>query len=464
MLWKFSKKFQFAADKVIPNSFVFCIILTFIVYILGLLLTHAGVMDLIDYWYDGLWSMIQFAFQMTLLVVVCSAAAKSPFVEKILSKASRIPKTPAAAYAFLIVISTLAGWINWAFGMILAPILSMYLSKNVQKCHFPFMVVIGYACMIGVQPVCLSASAVALLASPDHFMVDQIGVLPVTTTAFNPVGLSMVVILIALTMLVAVNFKVPEDEVVEYTGDINFNLGDSKEKPAEKKTVADRMNNGRMMMFIVGFACLAFIIKYFYTQYQGFEVEFTKECLLDFTQRFSLNFNLVIFIFLTLDIFLYQTPLKFTNAIRDNMALAAPVMIQFPFYGGIMGMMKDSGLTQVVANYLIAIATERTFYWFSYLSASIVNLFVPSQGGQWIVQGPILVEAAKPFHAHLPTVVSAFMYGDEATNLIQPLYIIPALSLVNMKLKQVWGLMAFIWLLWFIATTVGLLVLPAIFL
>jgi len=445
MLWRFSKKFQFAADKVIPNSFVFCLVLTFIVYILGLFLTDAGGVDLVDYWYDGLWSMIQFAFQMTILVVVCSAAAKSPFVERILSKVSRIPKTPAAAYAFLIIISTLAGWINWAFGMILAPILSMYLSKNVRKCHFPLMVVVGYACMIGVQPVCPSASAVALLASPDHFMIDQIGVLPVTATAFNPVGLSMVAILILLTLFVAVNFKVPENEVVEYTGDIDFNCGET-EKPVKEQTVADRMNNSRIMMLIIGVASLVYIIQHFYTQ------------------GFKLNFNLVIFIFLTLNFFLYQTPLKFTDAIRDNMALAAPVMIQFPFYGGIMGMMSSSGLTMVVANALIAVATEKTIYWFSYLSASIVNLFVPSQGGQWIVQGPILVEAAKPFHADLPTVVSAFMYGDEATNLIQPLYIIPALSLVNMKLKQAWGLMAFTWFLWFIATTIGFLVLPMIFL
>ena len=445
MLWRFSKKFQFAADKIIPNSFVFCIILTFIVYILAFVLTKAGIMDLVGYWYDGLWSMIQFAFQMTLLVVACSAAAKSPFVEKILSGVSRIPKTPAAAYAFLIVLSTAAGWINWAFGMILAPILSMYLSKNVRKCHFPLMVVIGYACMIGVQPICPSASAVALLSSPDHFMVKEIGVLPVTSTAFNPVGLCMVGILILVTLLVAVNFKVPDNEVVEYTGDIDFNCQPAGEQDAVAPTIADRMNDSKGMMYIVGIASVAYIVQRFYVH------------------GFKLDFNLVIFIFLTLDVFLYQTPLKFTEAIRDNMSLAAPVMIQFPFYGGIMGIMSSSGLTGIIANALIAVATEKTYYCFSYLSASVVNLFVPSQGGQWIVQGPILVEAAKPFHAHLPTVVSAFMFGDEATNLIQPLYIIPALSLVNMKLKEAWGLMAFIWFLWFIATSIGLIVLPVIF-
>ncbi len=446
MLWRFSKKFQFAADKVIPNSFVFCLILTFIVYFLALILTHTGGLDLIKYWYDGLWSMITFAFQMTLLVVACSAAARSPFVEKVLSKISKIPKTPAAAYTFLIIISTIASWINWAFGMILAPILSMYLAKNVRKCHFPLMVVIGYACMIGVQPICWSASAVALLSSPDNFMVKQVGVLPWTKTALNPVGLWMVGILILLTLLVSINFKVPEDEVVEYQGDIDFNDNDSKMSQGEERTVADRMNDSKIMMYIVGFACLTYIIEFFWMN--GFS---------------KLNFNLVIFIFLTLDVFLYQTPEKFTQAIHDNMAPAAPIMIQFPFYGGIMGIMSSSGLTSIMAHALIAVASAKTYYMFAYWSASLVNLFVPSQGGQLIVQGPILAEAAKAFHAQYPTMVSAFMFGDEATNLLQPLYIIPALSLVNMKLKQAWGLMAFIWFLWFIATSIGLVVLPLIF-
>jgi len=97
---------------------------------------------------------------------------------------------------------------------------------------------------------------------------------------------------------------------------------------------------------------------------------------------------------------------------------------------------------------------------FSYWSASIVNLFIPSQGGQFIIQGPILIDAAIELKANIPHVINAFVYGDEATNLLQPLYVIPALAIVQMKLKDVWGYMAFIWLFWFIFTTIGLIVLP----
>jgi short-chain fatty acids transporter len=160
---------------------------------------------------------------------------------------------------------------------------------------------------------------------------------------------------------------------------------------------------------------------------------------------------------------LYKTPIAFVNAIQENMSLATQVMIQFPFYGGIMGIMASSGLTQVLADGLIGIANGQTIYMFSYLSASIVNLFVPSQGGQWIVQGPVLTQAAQALNAHIPTIATSFMLGDEATNLLQPLYIIPALALVKMELKDAWGMMAFIWFGWFIVTSIALLILPGIF-
>lgn len=177
----------------------------------------------------------------------------------------------------------------------------------------------------------------------------------------------------------------------------------------------------------------------------------------------SLDFNFVIFIFLILNTFLYNSPEKYVTAFQNSIKPATQVMMQFPFYGGIMGIMVGSGLSAILAAALIKIASPVTLPFFAYVSASVVNLFVPSQGGQWIVQGPIIVEAANALKADLPVLLNAFVYGDEATNMIQPLYVIPALALVNMKLKEVWGFMAFIWLIWFIVTSIGLMVIPIFF-
>ena len=443
-LWRFSKKFQFAADKIIPDSYVFCVILTFITFILALILTKSGPVKLIKFWYDGLWTQISFAFQMTLMVTLASAAAKSPQIERGLSKLARLPKTPSVGYVFFIIVVSFASWLNWAFGTILSPILAMYLSKNVKKMHFPLLITIGYACMVMIQPVCPSISCVALLATKGHFLESKIGVLPWTTTAFNPTGVAVVATLIVTTIAIALLTRPSESEIVEFEGVIEPHV--EKEEKVEKPTAADRMNGSRILMYVMGLACIVYIVYHFTTKGVA-----------------DLNLNFIIFIFLTVDIFLYGTPLKFVKAVHDNVVHAAAILIQFPFYGGIMGMMASSGLTLVLSNALLSISSTQTFYMLSYWSASFINLFVPSQGGQWMVQGPVLVDAAQKLGAHIPTVVTAFMLGDEATNLIQPLYIIPALALVDMKLKNAWGLMAFIWFLWFIVTSIGLIVFPMIF-
>lgn len=168
----------------------------------------------------------------------------------------------------------------------------------------------------------------------------------------------------------------------------------------------------------------------------------------------------MIFLFITLNCIVYNTPKKFIAAIRDSMVLATDVMIQFPFYGAIMGMMTSSGLGEMIVNSLSGITTAHTVPLVTFFSAWVLNLFIPSQGGQWIVQGPIMVPLALEKGAYIPHILNAFVYGDETTNLLQPLYLIPALAVVNVPLKKVWGYCAYICLFMTVIIAVGLLVLP----
>ncbi len=446
MLWRFSRKFQFAADKVIPDSFVFCIILTLIVFVMGLFLTQAGPMDMVVYWYDGLWQMIAFAFQMSFMLVCAGAAAKAPTIERLLGRIARLPKSRHAAMIFLLVFGLIASLINWAFSLIVTPILAMQLSRHVKGLHFPLMVATGYSVMILGQAWCPSASVYALVASKGHFLENAMGVIKQDASVFNPVNTILFFILALVTILIGLFTQAPENEVITFSG----HKGPQETDAGDGKinlTPADRMNRSRVLMWLFGGAGTAYIFHSF----------ITKGVIN------SLDFNFVIFIFLTLNTFLYNSPEKFVTAFQNSIKPATQVMMQFPFYGGIMGIMAGSGLTAILAKALIQIANAHTLPVFGYLSASLVNLFVPSQGGQWIVQGPILVEAAKALNADMPVILNAFVYGDEATNLIQPLYVIPALALVNMKLKEVWGFMAFIWCIWVFVTIIGLLVIPRFF-
>ncbi|MTI61484.1 MAG: short-chain fatty acid transporter [Firmicutes bacterium] len=444
MLWKLSKKFQFAADNVIPDSFVFCIILTIIVFVLGLIFTDASLLAMTTHWYSGLWSMLTFAFQMSFMVIVCGAAAKASQIKKLLSKIARLPNSRPVAMVFLLLFGFASSLINWAFSLIVTPIFAIELSKNIKGLHFPLMIAAGYSTMILGQCWCPAASVYALVATEGHFMESVIGVLTQAETVYNPINTILWFFLVGVTILIVVFTKPYAEEIVMYVDKEGETVDtDNNKKP---DTFSQKMNNSKVFMWVLGIAGITNIIR-----------SFVANGIIP-----SLNFNFIIFIFLTANFFLYNTPIKFVNAIKNSMKPASQVMLQFPFYGGIMGMMSGSGLTHVLANSLIKIATERTLPFFAYLSASVVNLFVPSQGGQWIVQGPIMVEVAEKMNVDLPLIINAFVYGDEATNMIQPLYVIPAISLVGMKLKDVWGFMAFIWLFWFIVTSLGLLFLPGI--
>ncbi len=447
MLWRISKKFQFAADRFIPDSFVFCVILTLLAFIAGLIVTQTGPMKMVLGWYDGLWTMIAFAFQMSFMVICCGAAAKAPLVEKWLAKVARLPKSPGAAMVILLIFGFISSLINWAFSTILTPILAMQLSRNVKGLHFPLMIAAGYSTMILGQTWCPSASVYALVATKGHFLEKSIGLFTQDVTTFNPVNTILFFVMVATVLLLGVFTKPPANELIMYEAK-DDSLTAAAVSHDEDVTLADKMNGSRVLMLLIGFSGLAIIVN-----------NVMKQGIIG-----SLNFNFVIFIFLTLNTFLYKTPHKFVDAFKDTMKPAAEVMLQFPFYGGIMGMMTASGLGKVIADLLVQIASKDTIYAWSFLSACFLNLFIPSQGGQWIVQGPILTEAAKALNANLPLVMNAFVHGDEATNLIQPLYVIPALALVGMKLKEVWGFMAFICMFWMVIVTAGLLILPKFFL
>jgi short-chain fatty acids transporter len=443
-LWRLSKRFQYAADRLIPDSFVFCLILTFLVFILSMIFTKTSPLKMIRFWYNGFWTQATFAFQMTLMVVTCATTAKSRQVAKAMDALARIVKTPTGAMILLMLFGYVSSFLNWAFCTIVTPILAMRLAKNIKGLHFPMMVAAGYSTMVLGQCLGPSASVYALLATPGHFLEAKLGIMTQAVTTYNPPNVVIWVVLAAVTIILSIFTRPPKEEVVEFNNVLD-------EIPEEVKEVADspaaKMNGSRIMMWLIALGGLVAIVYTFATS--GF--------------LGALSVNFIIFLFTIANCFLYNSPRKFIRAYRENIFLATDVMIQFPFYGGIAQMMSDSGFAQVVVAGIISIASARSIPIWSYISACIVNMFIPSQGGQWIVQGPLLVDATEQLGGSLPTVINAFVYGDEATNLLQPLYLIPALAVVNMKLKEVWGYCAYLCVFWFILTALGLYFIPMFF-
>ena len=448
-LWRISKKFNFAAEKIIPDSFVFCVILMLVVFVLSLVLCGKGPLELLIAWWDGLSSQFTLAFQMGLMVIVCATCAQSPQVAKLLNKIAGLVNSRTAALIVLMIFGYVTSMLNWAFCTIVTPILAMHLAKRIKGLHFPMMVAGGYSCMILGQCLGPSATLYSNLATEGSSYAAIVGqTMSVADTCYNPMNIILFTVL-AIVFILLVLFTQPgEHELVEL-GNIATQADvepKSYRSTTKAETPAEKMNTFKPIMWVVGAFIFVYII---------YSVA-TKGLL------GALNMNLGIFLFVGINCFLFPEPHAWIEAHSNSMHLATDVMLQFPFYGAIMGMMYlDGGLGSVLVNAIVSIANAQTLPIFSFLSACVTNLFIPSQGGQFTVQGPLIVEAAKAIPgANLVNCLNAFVYGDECTNLLQPLYVIPALSVVGMKLKDVWGFMAFICMFWVVITCLGLYFIP----
>lgn len=448
ILWRISKKFNFAAEKIIPESFVFCVILMLVVFVCSLLIGK-GPLELLEAWWGGLSSQFTLAFQMGLMVIVCATCARSPQVAKLLNGLAKLVHTKTAALILLMVFGYVTSMLNWAFCTIVTPILAMHLAKRIKGLHFPMMVAGGYSCMILGQCLGPSATLYSSLATEGSSYAQIVGKsMSVAETCYNPMNVILWIVL-AVCFILLVLFTHPgQDELVEL-GDIATQADAvpesyaSTEKPV---TFADKLNTCKPVMWFVGLFIFAYWI-----------YSLVTKGVLE-----SINLNSVIFLFVGVNCFLFPEPHQWLEAHKDSMHLATDVMLQFPFYGAIMGMMYlEGGLGAALINGMVSVANAQTLPIFSFLSACLVNLFIPSQGGQFTVQGPLIVAAVNNIEgANLVNCLNAFVYGDECTNLLQPLYVIPALSVVGMKLKDVWGFMAFICVFWVVIVCLGLYFIP----
>ena len=444
-LWRFSQKFQFAADKIIPESMVFCLILTFIVFIAALIFTGTGPVKLAMQWYDGMWTQLAFSMQMSLMVIVCAATANSKHVVHAMNCLASHINSPAVAMCVLMIWGYAASFINWAFCTMSCTVLAVALCKRIKGIHFPMMIVAGYCTSCLGQTIAPGCAVYGQLVSEGHVVWDQLGrVLPQSESIFNPINLAMFLTLAILTMVLAVVTRPPVSAGITFAAQ---NAVLDEWLKTDRSTPAGKMNGSRIIMFLIGIIGLIAIVYQFATK--GF--------------LGALTLNFIITIFLTANCFLYNTPSAFIGAHKDCMKLGTEVMFQFPFYGGIAGIMSSSGLAAIVVSALVKISTAQTLPVVAYLSAAVVNLFIPSQGGQFIIQGPLLMSAAQELGANVATTINGFVYGDQVTNLIQPLYIIPALAMTGTKLKDVWGFMAFMCVFWLVFTCAGLMIFPMIF-
>lgn len=415
------------ARKYMPDPFLFAILLTFLTFVLGLIFTKNGPFDMILHWYKGFWSLLTFAMQMCLILVTGYALATAPAVKRGLDALARVPKTPSGAVYLIVLVVIIAGYINWGLGLIVGAIFAKEVARQgyLRKIplHYPLMGAAGYI-GLAVWHGGFSGSAPLLVATSGHFLQKEIGIIRVADTLFSPLNIGLFIVMI-IFLPILVKFLTPKegDAIIPIDKYDPTLLEESKveEKPKETWTTADKLENSKTVAAIVCLGGLIYIVYHFATR------------------GLDLNLNIINFIFLVLGMLLHGTPISYVRAITEATRGCAGIILQFPFYSGIMGMMKFSGLVVVIAGWFVTISNATTYPLWTYISACIINIFVPSGGGQWAVQGPVMVKAAQTMQLSIPKTIMAMAYGDQWTNLFQPFWALPLLGITRLKVRDIMG-------------------------
>ena len=437
-------------NRWLPDAFLFAVILTIVVFVGSMIATGMGPVAVINAWgsSSGFWGLLSFSMQMALVVVFGSACASAKPVKKLLNTIAGVCKNNMQAIVVTTMVSTLCCWLNWGFGLIVGALLAKEVAKRVPTVDYPLLIASAYSGFV-IWHAGLSGSIPLQVASGHSFDGGvTVWQADMTSTLFHPMNLIMVGVIFLLMPFV--NYAMHPDK--EHTVTVNpALLLDEEEKTYEVKTPADKMEHSKILWIITLLFGFVYIINYFVGVVQRGE-----------NVANALNLNIVNMIFLFLGILLHGNLRKYVDAIGEAASGAAGILLQFPFYAGIMGIMTAKGadgtsLAGVLSQFFVSISNEVTFPMLSFLAAGIVNFFVPSGGGQWAVQGPIMMPAGAAQGIENGRTAMAIAWGDQWTNMIQPFWALPALAVAKLEAKDIMGYLVIVLIFTGIVACLGFL-------
>lgn len=428
MLERIGLRFEGWVRRYMPDPFLLALILTLLTFGLALALTGTPFLKLVEQWFngtgkdDGFWALLSFAMQMVLIVVTGEAVAASPSVHLGIKRLAAMPKTPASAVAFVSFVSILLGWLHWGFGLISAALLAREVAAQAKargmKLHYPLLGAAGYTSLL-IWHGGTSGSAPLLVNTPGHFLDKEIGLVPLNETIFNPMNfIACGVLLFTVPFILAA--MTPKSDEIEITTET---LAEMQPVSVEidRSTLAGRIDASPLTSWLIAGLGATFLILHFRAK------------------GADLNHNIINFLFLMTGLLLHRSPVAYMKAVQQSVRGTAGIILQFPFYGGIMGIMKGSGLGHLIADFFAQFATSGTLPFYTYLSSVFSKLFIPSGGGEWAVEGPVMLEAAKRLGTSYGKTVMAVAYGNMVGNMFQPFWALPLLGIMGLRARDIMG-------------------------
>ena len=419
------KSFLTAADTALrrytPDPFVIALLLTVATFALAVTGTDSQPWQTVQWWGGGFWGLAEFTLKMAMILLTGYVVAKSPPVQWFLLSLIKHVKTPTQAVLFCTFAAMIASWINWGFGLVVGGVVALEVAKRVPAAPFRVLVAASYSGFLVWHAGLSGSIPLALNTDTDKITQELVGfTVPLSQTTFGTVNLIALASIVIL--LPTVNWCMLKFVGKEQTA------SDIETRPAVPASV----ENQELSTWLERSFLLAGLVG-------GLGLLFLASTLFDGT--FRLNLDSVMFVFFIAGLLLHGSPRAFIESVQEAVPKIAPILIQYPLYAGIMALLVKTGLASQMSEYFVSVANADTLPLMTFYSAGLVNLFVPSGGGQWAVQAPVVLPAVEQLGADLDKTIMAVVWGDAWTNMLQPFWAVPLLSIAGMRIKDIIGLL-----------------------
>ncbi|MDR7084704.1 short-chain fatty acids transporter [Arthrobacter ginsengisoli] len=409
--------------RYLPDPFVFAIILTILTVVLAITIEGQSFDDVTASWGNGFWSLLAFTSQMAVILAMGYVLANAPVIERLLNAIVGHVETPRTAVIVATLVGAVGSYLNWGFGLVIGGIIAKKLALHVKGVHYPLIIAAAYSgfTMYGLG---LSATIPMLISTPGHPMQKQMGLIPLAETIFSlPMVITAVVVLLTLPLLNAMLHPKPGQPVTEIDRTLHFpelSKTVAVDVDVDADTIASKLNNSRILAMAIGALGMAYVVVHF-------------------VRGGGVDLNLINFFILFLGILLLGTPNAYLKQLNEGIRTISGIILQFPFYAGIMAIMAGSGLVVTISGVFTSISTPETLPFWGLISSFVINFFAPSGGGHWVIQGPFMIDAANAIGASTAQTSMSVMLGNAWNDLVQPFWILPALALSKLKLKDIMG-------------------------
>lgn len=431
---RFAERATAWTERWMPDAFVFALGATLVVFVAAWAVDPAvrqSPIRLVDAWGTGFWSLIPFTLQMAMIIVGGYVLASSPPVFRVITRLAARPRSAKGAVLLVAVVAMSTSLLNWGFSLIVSAVLAREVARQVPRADYRAL---GASSFLGLGTVWaqgLSGSAALQMARASSMppkLVAIAGEIPLTETIFRWQSLACVAVEMVVVAAVVWLFAPGEDRARPASA-LGVDLGSRTPAPLPRPSVpGERLEHSPILLLPIALLGLVYLARVFAVRASS-----VAEALntLDFN-----NMNLFLLAFGAL---LHWTPASLMRAVKEATPATWGVLLQFPFYAGVFGIMTGTRLSDAIAGLFVRASSAAAYPGMILAYSGVLGVFVPSGGAKWMIEAPYVLQSAQALGVDSGWMVVTYNLGEAIANLVQPFWMLPILALLGLRARDIMG-------------------------